>query len=133
MKTEYGIKHSDGSVTVDITGMAFQSLPRAIEESFLKCDEDCDNFPHKIVYRNIPNWRELKEADSAFQWCLECGHRYATKKDLRRTYIKSFWETVNANPSSGIYGWVEDRVYKFLKLFTRTKKIHFCPFCLHDF
>lgn len=53
-----------------------------------------------------------------YRACLECGHLYRTKRELRHAYR---WER-HIGP------------FTFLAaLLTPASRIHFCPLCMHDF
>jgi hypothetical protein len=74
---------------------------------------------------------------SSYLVCVECGHRYRTKRELRaadRAALRKDWRFPSYRPrliptwsNQSIWGWV--RRY----LTVRAGKIYACPFCTADF
>jgi hypothetical protein len=57
---EWGIRHPDDRVTVDVTGHGFGS-PVTAEEERAGCDRDCgecDGGQHALVVRDKQPWRD---------------------------------------------------------------------------
>ena len=61
---------------------------------------------------------DREEADEGFKFCYECGHTYATEKELIDEYNAS--------------GQRADEPENLWRA-TASDQIHFCPLCLHDF
>ena len=60
---------------------------------------------------------DRQEAGTGFKFCFECGHTYATEKELIDEY----------NASGERKG--EPDLWRA----TNVENIYFCPLCLHDF
>lgn len=55
---EWGVRHPDGRVTVEVDGHAFPSKTAAQHE-LAGCDE-CDGGPHVLVWRDRQQWQEAR-------------------------------------------------------------------------
>ena len=85
--------------------------------------------------RFVPNLEPHEPTDNCWIWhcwshdrdefvvkpyrhCFECGHHYATGRDLRREYLAAL------QPSTV--------VVRLIAALTLTGRIWFCPICAHD-
>lgn len=82
------------------------------------------------------HWHNVDEPDDkAFLCCLECGHVYRTKRELRRAFRRASLRHLDRH-----YPWFRSNsfypsVVRILwdALTVRVDRITFCQLCLHDF
>lgn len=75
----------------------------------------------------------VDEPGRGYITCIECGHLYRTKRDLRRAYRRGFRQTVQPRRllSDDLdMGWGG---YLWRLLTVRASTIYFCQECSHDF
>jgi hypothetical protein len=76
----------------------------------------------------------MDEPGRGYQICLECGHLYKTKRDLRRRHRHTMRELLRGDPPwLPDPRWTSRLQYWWRMLFLRADKIYSCPFCAHDF
>jgi hypothetical protein len=73
---------------------------------------------------------ERLEASTYLQ-CFECKHCYQTKRELRRAYLRGYWQSRPFDEGSWRHVWFVRGLIKVL--FIRADRIAFCQHCIHDF
>lgn len=88
---------------VNLTGMLIRHDPT----------DECD--PNHCYFHMVD------EPGPGYHRCFECGHLYASARELRQAYRQMVAE-LDPTP----YGWVR-------KWFKTAEGVWFCPHCAHDF
>lgn len=107
-------------------------------------DDSCAGEGGSSAHCWAHNVDEYVGTGPVYQACIECGHLYRSKRELRRAYLRVHWQFFTAAwrdrhmresyptelrdpPLAELAHWV------WRALTVRASKIYFCQHCIHDF